>query len=160
MLPVLSPSIQISDPDSCLQYQVNVAGYSGVFMIPTSFRSSIYIDDDGIMWNVGGSNVIGRLFLDRSISTSDYDQYIVTVRSVLGNNASNVYTGGSLSSVQHYYLSNGRINSDTYYGDVIVDDDMSKYARDDNFLSNLYLLIIIFILLGGGIICFSKHSRN
>lgn len=148
------------DPDSCLQYQVNVAGYSGILMIPTSFRESIYVDPDDIMWNVGASNVVGRLFLSRSVSTGDYEQYIVTVRSCLANNASNVYTGGSYTSIQHYFLSNGRINTESYYGDVIVEDEMSNFAKDDSFNTNLYLLIIIFILLGGGIICFSKHSRN
>jgi len=148
------------DPDSCLQYQVSAAGYSGILMIPTSYKESIYVDSDGIMWNVGDSSVVGRLFLSRSVSTGDYEQYIVTVRSCLTNSASNVYTNGSLSSVQHYYVSSSRIISDTYYGDVIVEDEMSNFANDDSFKTNLYLLIIIFILLGGGIICFSKHSRN
>lgn len=148
------------NPDSCIQYQASAAGYSGILMIPTSFRSSIYLDDNGILWNVGASSIVGRLFTDRTISSGDYEQYIVTIRSCLSNNASNVYSGGSFSSVQHYYLSSGRITSDTTYGDVEVTEDLSTYSKDDQHIVQLYLLIIIFILLAGGVICYSKHWKS
>lgn len=148
------------NPSSCLQYQATIAGYSGVLMIPTSYKESVYIDDNGVLWNVGSSSIVGRLLLSRSMNSGDYKQYIVTVQSCLTNTASSVYRNGSLSYVTRYYLSGTSISNSAYYGDVVVSDDMSTYSKDASFQTNLYLLIIIFVLLGGGMICFSKHSRN
>lgn len=148
------------NPDSCLQYQASIGSYSGILMIPSTYRSSLFLDDAGVLWNVGSSTVTGRLFLSRNVSTGDWEQYIVNISSCLTNTANSVYQNGSLSRVTRYYYNGNRLTSSDYYGDVIVSKDVSTFAHDPDHLHNLYLLIIIFVLLGGGIICFSRRCRN
>ena len=51
----------IFKPENCLIYPITYNGDACTLLIPASYYESIYIDDNGVIWNVGNSTIQGRI---------------------------------------------------------------------------------------------------
>ena len=129
------------------------------FLIPIQYLENIYISSDGYLLNVGVDTIVGRAFLSDSFDSADYGYYVLEVDTALGNTANQVYRYHSLTSLRHYFEQNGRLASDTTYGDIQVQSINYDYGYNPDYSVNLYLVILIFV--GGVIIfCLLRKSMN
>lgn len=147
-------------PENCLMYDITYNDSACTLLIPASFYDSIYIDDNGVIWNVGISTIQGRIIFSDSINDSDYDMYLVQIFSCIGSTSapSTAYTGKSLTEVRHYYLgSHDRIQYSSSYGAITTNGDFSNLSRTSVAINKLMFTIIIALLLGGGFICYRRH---
>lgn len=147
-------------PENCLIFDITYNGSPCTLLIPASFYEQIYIDDNGVIWNVGDSTIQGRIIFSDTINDSDYDMYLVQITSCIGSTSapSQAYTYRSLTEVRHYYLqSSDRIRYESYYGALTTDGDNSNLSRNPVAVNKLMFTIIIALLLGGGFICYRRH---
>lgn len=147
-------------PENCLMYDITYNGSACTLLIPASYYESIYIDDNGVIWNVGNSTVQGRIIFSDSIDDSDYDMYLVQIVSCIGSTSapSTAYTGKSLTEVRHYYVGNyDRVQFTSSYGAITTNGDNSNLSRNSVAVNKLMFSILIALLLGGGFLCYRRH---
>lgn len=147
-------------PENCLIYPITYNGDACTLLIPASYYESIYIDDNGVIWNVGNSTIQGRIIFSDSINDSDYDMYLVQIVSCIGSTSapSTAYTGKSLTEVRHYYLgSYDRIQYSSSYGAITTNGDNSNLSRNPVAVNKLMFTIVIALILGGGFLCYRRR---
>lgn len=147
-------------PQNCLMYDITYNGNACTLLIPASYYECIYIDDNGVIWNVGNSTIQGRIVFSDNINDSDYDMYLVQIVSCIGSTSapSTAYTGKSLTEVRHYYLGNyDRIQYESSYGALTTTGDYSNLSRNPVAVNKLMFTILIALLLGGGFICYRRR---
>lgn len=147
-------------PENCLIFDVTFNGSPCTLLIPASFYEQIYVDNNGVIWNVGDSIIQGRIIFSDTINDSDYDMYLVQITSCIGSTSapSQAYTHRSLTEVRHYYLqSSDRIRYESYYGALTTTGDNSNLSRNPVAVNKLMFTILIALLLGGGFICYRRH---
>lgn len=147
-------------PENCLMYPITYDGSSCTLLIPASYYDSIYIDDNGVIWNVGNSTIQGRIIFSDSINDSDYDMYLVQIVSCICSTSapSTAYTGKSLTEIRHYYIGNyDRIQYSSTYGAITTNGDNSNLSRNPVAVNKLMFTIVIALLLGGGFICYRRR---
>lgn len=136
---------------NAVRYDVVVDGVPYVLLLPSDSLGQMYIDDDGLLWNVGSATVTGRIF-DSAFDPTASDGDIAYFTSCLGNNFSNNYTYGSPNYIRHYYVSSGRVTYDTEYTVFLVEDSPFPFREDD------ILKYITIMILGGVLICLLRKS--
>lgn len=147
-------------PENCLMYDITYNSSACTLLIPAAFYDSIYIDENGVIWNVGNANITGRILFSDTVNDSDYDMYLVQIVSCIGSTSapSTAYTGKSLTEVRHYYLgSYDRIQFTSSYGALVSNGDNSNLSRNPVVVNKLMFTIVIALLLGGGFICYRRH---
>lgn len=147
-------------PENCLMYPITYNNSACTLLIPASYYEQIYIDDNGVIWNVGDSVIQGRILFSDNVSDSDYDMYLVQIVSCIGSTSapSTAYTGKSLTEVRHYYLgSYDRIQYSSTYGAITANGDNSNLSRNPVAINKLMFTILIALLLGGGFLCYRRH---
>lgn len=147
-------------PENCLMYPITYNGSSCTLLIPAIYYDSIYVDDNGVIWNVGNSTIQGRIIFSDSINDSDYDMYLVQIVSCIGSTSApqTAYTGKSLTEVRHYYIGNyDRIQYTSSYGAITTNGDNSNLSRNPVAVNKLMFTIVIALILGGGFICYRRR---
>lgn len=147
-------------PENCLMYSITYNGNSCTLLIPASYYDSIYIDDNGVIWNVGNSTIQGRIIFSDYINDSDYDMYLVQILSCIGSTSApaQAYSGKSLTEVRHYFLgSYDRIQYTSSYGAITTNGDNSNLSRNVVAVNKLMFTIVIALLLGGGFLCYRRR---
>lgn len=150
----------IFEPENCLVYRISYNSSACTLLIPASYYEQIYIDDNGVIWNVGVDNIQGRIIFSDTINDSDYDMYFVQILSCIGSRSapSQAYSYRSLTEVRHYYLdSSNRIRYESVYGALTTTGDNSNLSRNPVAVNKLMFTILIALLLGGGFLCYRKH---
>lgn len=150
----------VFEPENCLIYPITYNDSTCTLLIPASFYEQIYIDKNGVIWNVGIDNIQGRILFSDNVSDSQYDMYLVQIVSCIGSTSapSTAYTGKSLTEVRHYYLgSYDRIQYSSTYGAITTNGDNSNLSRNPVAINKLMFTILIALLLGGGFLCYRKH---
>lgn len=149
-------------PDNCIRYSTTYNGSDCFLLIPASYYDSVYIDGNGVLWNVGNNTITGRLLFRDSISDSDYDSYWIVINSCIGstNSPSVMFSGGSLTEIRHYYLESGRIRYTSSYGAISINGDTSNYSRNLDANFKLIGTIVIALLMIGGFLCLRKRSNT
>lgn len=137
--------------------------YTIVF--PLEYRPYIWVDSDGVLYNISSSNITGRAFPGGTFDSTSYNYYIFTFRSMLGSNASTIYNYGYLSSLQYYYRSTSgnqqNLTSTTTYGNFYVDEDgIVEYRSLAVDYKSYYVAVVILFVLGGVWLCYWKSSRH
>ena len=155
-----SATASVFDPDNCIIYSASYNGASYYLLIPASYYDQIYIDDNGVIWNVGDGNISCRLVPSLSVSDNEWDYLGVTIYSVVQDNSQYSYNNGSLTRVRSYSLSSGRLYSSDSYGAITTTGDHSKLARNSTFSVRLVLYQILAVLLIGGFLCYRKQSHT
>ena len=148
------------EPENCLRFSVTYNSRPATLLIPASFYESVWVDDNGVIWNVGTTTISGRLIFSDTINDSDYDMYLVQILSCISSTSapSSVFNNGSLTEVRHYYLgSQNRIQYTSSYGSLTSTGDNSILSRNPVAVNKLMFTIVIALLLGGGFICYRKH---
>lgn len=148
------------EPENCLMYPITYNDSSCTLLIPASFYEQIYVDDNGVIWNVGDSTIQGRIIFSDTINDSDYDMYLVQITSCIGSTSapSQAYTYRSLTEVRHYYYaSSDRIRYESYYGALTTTGDNSNLSRNPVAVNKLMFTILIALLLGGGFLCYRRR---
>ena len=147
-------------PENCLVYPITYNGDACTLLIPASYYESIYIDDNGVIWNVGNSTVQGRIIFSDTIDDSDYDMYLVQIVSCIGSTSapSTAYTGKSLTEVRHYYVGGyDRLQYTSSYGAITANGDISNLSRNPVAVNKLMFTIVIALILGGGFLCYRRR---
>ncbi len=134
-------------------------GQSARLVLPAVTEATLWKDpDSGALYNVGTSNIVGRIFYGDADLT-DYNQYVFTMTPALNGNASTLYNDGYPNYCRRYYVSGGRVTYTTTYGNFIVTEVVNTPSDVQEDVNGLYLLVLI--LIGGvQILCFWKKSRN
>lgn len=148
------------EPDNCLIYDISYNGSACTLLIPASYYEHIYIDDNGVIWNVGIDDIQGRIVFSDSINDSDHDMYLVKIVSCIGSTSapSMAYKGKSLTEVRHYYDSGyDRLQYTSSYGALTTTGDNSNLSRNPVAVNKLMFTIVIALILGGGFICYRRH---
>lgn len=145
------------DPDNCIIYSASYSSYTGYLLIPASYYEQIYVDENGVIWNVGNGSVSCRFVSSLSVSDSDYAMRAVTLYSVVQDNASTVYNYGSLTRVRTYYQSSSRLTYTDYWGPITTDSDLSNLSRNSVVSLRLGIYMILAVFLIGGFLCYRKH---
>lgn len=144
----------------------NVVIYSGRFsnqacylVLPSAAADTLWVDpSDGAIYNVGTSNIVGRIFYGDADLTS-YTQYVFTLTPSLGNNASTLYNYGYPSYRRYYYYSGGGLRSSDTYGLFYVQEVINTPSDVPARVNGYYLLALI--LIGGvQVLCLMKKLRN
>ena len=147
-------------PENCLIYDITYNGTACTLLIPASYYESVYIDDNGVIWNVGVDNIKGRIIFSDTVDDSEYDMYLVQILSCISSLSapSQAYANRSLTEVRHYYLeSSDRIRYESYYGAITTIRDNSNLSRNSVAVNKLMFSILIALLLGGGFLCYRRH---
>lgn len=153
-----SASVGNFDPENCIIYSASYGSNSGYLLIPASYYEQIYIDDSGVIWNVGNGNISCRFVSSLGLSDSDYNISAVTIYSVVQDNASTIYKEGSLTRIRTYYQSSSRLTYTDYWGAITTVDDLSNLQRSPIVSVKLGLYMILAVLLIGGFLCYRKRS--
>lgn len=166
--------VTVSDPEDVAVFDLsddfnidrNVIIYEGIWngqsarlVLPASTATTLFIDSDSCLYNVGTDTITGRLFYDSEADLTDYNINAFTLTPCLGNNASTLYSSGYPSYNRNYYKSSSSYNNlsyDTTYGlfkVVRTVQTPSDLPADKN---GIYLLFIA--LIGGAVLlcCLKK----
>lgn len=146
------------DPENCIIYSASYGSNSGYLLIPASYYEQIYIDDSGVIWNVGNGNISCRFVSSLGLSDSDYNISSVTIYSAVQDNASTIYNERSLTRIRTYYQSSSRLTYTDYWGAITTADDLSNLQRSPIVSVKLGLYMILAVLLIGGFLCYRKRS--
>ena len=137
---------------NALRYRVLISGRSYVLLLPPEYVDQIYIDSQGLLWNVGTNTIQGRLFEDSFDPLADTGK-LLYLSPCLGNNFSHNRENGSPNYIRNYYWSSyDRLTYDTTYVTVEVEESGFSFRSGD------ILTYVIIILLGGMLLCLWKKS--
>lgn len=140
------------DVVNALRYRVTISGKSYTLLIPPEYINQLYIDSQGFLWNVGTTNVQGRLFETELDPLADTGK-LLYLSPCLGNNFSHNRQYGSPNYIREYYwTSSDRLTYDTAYVTVQVEESGFSFRSGD------ILTYVIIILLGGMLLCLWKKS--
>lgn len=140
------------DVVNALRYRVTISGKSYTLLIPLEYINQLYIDSQGLLWNVGTTNVQGRLFETELDPLADTGK-LLYLSPCLGNNFSHNRQYGSPNYIREYYwTSSDRLTYDTAYVTVQVEESGFSFRSGD------ILTYVIIILLGGMLLCLWKKS--
>lgn len=124
-------------------------------VIPAENEKNLFVDTDGSLYNVGTSNIVGRLF-SGNYDPLDYEIDVFTLTPTLGNNASSLYNNRYPSFNRHYYESGGRLYNTDTYGLFKVTKTVHTVS-DDNVAKNGVYLLALFMMGGIGVLCLFKR---
>ena len=128
-------------------------------VLPASTATTLYVSDDGALYNVGTSNIVGKIFYGDFEPLIYNNQYVFTLTPSLSNNANTLYNNGFPSYCTRYYYSSGSLRSSNTYGLFYVSKVVKTPSDLPDSLNGIYLLILI--LLGGvEILCCWKKSQK
>lgn len=137
-----------------LSYHVRINGTAYLLYLSPDDIDRIYIDSQNRMWNVGNSQITGRLF-QGTFSPTATTGNIMYLSPCLGNNFSNNRNYGSPNFYRNYYwTSNNTLTYGTTYCTIVVEDTTFPLVN-----SMIPSLVIIF-LVGVIFICLLRKSHN
>lgn len=140
------------DVVNALRYRVTISGQSYTLLVSPEYINQLYVDSQGRLWNVGTTNIQGRLFETEFDPLVDSGK-LLYLSPCLGNNFSHNREYGSPNYVRDYYWSSSdRLTYDTTYVTVQVEESGFSFRSGD------ILTYIIIILLGGMLLCLWKKS--
>ena len=146
----LSSNVQ-NDYVNCVRYDCVVDGKACTLLFPTNNRGSLFIDSDGLLWNMSTSNVQGRVIYDDFTPTATSGT-LVYLTPCLGNNFNSVYNNGSPNYIRRYYWSSGRLTYDETYVTIKVESAPFSFFTEDT-------VQYVLILIGGAmLLCLLKKS--
>lgn len=148
-------------PDrNVIVYDGSFGGTSCKLVFPASLQSSLWVDDSGYLFNVSGSNLVGRMFFTDSFDYSDYEYDVFTMRSVLTNTSNDILRYGYPSYRTHYYRSTSTsLQSDVTYGLFKV-SEVKNYVSDSVDYKVYSVLLVVIFMIGGVWLCLWKRSSN
>lgn len=144
----------------------NVVIYEGTWqgqecrlVLPASTAVTLFVGGDGSLYNVGTSNIVGKVFYGGFEPLVYNNQYVFTLTPSLNNNASTLYSHGYPSYCTRYYYSSGSLRSSVTYGLFKVSRVVHTPSDLPESMNGVYLLVLI--LIGGVIVlcCWKKSSR-
>lgn len=139
-------------------YEGKWNGSGARLVLPASTAATLWVDESGNLYNVGTSNIVGRIYYGDA-DLKDYNQYVFTLTPALSGNASILYNDGYPNYCRRYYVSSGRLTYTTTYGDFTVTEVVHTPSDVQGDINGLYLLVLI--LIGGvQVLCLWKKSRN
>lgn len=128
-------------------------------VLPASTATTLYVADDGALYNVGTSNIVGKIFYGDFEPLVYNNQYVFTLTPSLNNNANTLYNNGYPSYCTRYYYSSGSLRHSTTYGLYYVSKVVKTSSDLPDSMNGVYLLILI--LIGGvEILCYWKKSQK
>ncbi len=144
----------------------NVIIYEGTWqgqecrlVLPASTAVTLFVGGDGSLYNVGTSNIVGKVFYGDFEPLVYNNQYVFTLTPSLNNNASTLYSHGYPSYCTRYYYSSGSLRSSVTYGLFKVSRVVYTPSDLPESMNGVYLLVLI--LIGGVIVlCFWKKSSR
>lgn len=148
----------------------NVVIFQGTFdgdecflVFPASAAASFFVTDGGILTNVSGSNIIGRLFRSDTFEVTDYNYTIFTLTPILTSSGATSTYRYDYPSYSTYYSAgstgNNLASTNTYgnfYVTQRIDTDLTSVDQD------IYLLVLLLTLIQGSMFIFSwmRVSKN
>lgn len=142
----------LDSPDvNCVWYHVEIDNREYDLCFPKSDADSLWVSDSGYLYNVGTSDITGRI-IDGDIIPSSKAYDLVILGSVLRDNMSDIYEYNSYNELRSYYWSGNRKFYTSSWVHIKVLDVTNTYQTSS------YLTYIIIFLLGGGLICLLKKS--
>lgn len=143
---------------NCIRYKGSVNGNSATLLVPYSALSSLVVGEDGLLYNLGSSNIVGRIFYNDVFDNTDYNYVNFTLLPVLGASASNVYRYGGTSYISTYYKNSmGNNLSNTVNYAFFSVDDFEVFAPAVELMPNITMCCILFAL-GVIVLCLWKRS--
>lgn len=130
-------------------------------VVPVDTYPYLYVGENGVLYNVSGSNITCRLFPSGTFDPTDYNYRNLTLYPILGNSASNLYRYDYLSYMTYYYRgsSSTSLSSSTTYGNFYVEDIEIQRSLDVSYRT-YYVAVSSLFALGVIILCFWKSSRR
>lgn len=129
-----------------LEVRFNGIDYTAVFA--SSARESLTVVD-GLLFNIGPSNVTGRLFSGDSWSSGSYGTDYITLLPILNTGTSTtVYRYGNYNYRTTYYYSGSgsSLGSSTTYSDVQVVSGWNGFYSEAHTFLLFFVLALIIIL--------------
>lgn len=139
----------------------NVVIFQGTFnnrgcyvVFPVSYAASLYVTDGGILTNVSGSNIVGRVFYDDSFSITDYDYTTLTLSSILASGGATAsYRYGYPSYITEYRSGSGSsLFSSSTYGNFYVTERIDADVSSVDY--EMYLLMVALVIIQGSMMIF------
>lgn len=127
-------------------------------LFPQSVADSL-CSVDGVLINLGNSNITGRVFYSDSFDSSDFELSFLVLSSQFSTQTANsIYQYSYPSYLRHYYDNGTRlVNSDSYgffyVSDIVPTFDSSREQKQ------YYIILIICLFVGSGFI-FARLSRR
>ena len=162
---ILSPSESFSSRSLPIIPRDNTLLYFGSFdnrdcwaLFPQSASDSL-CSIDGVLVNLGSSNITGRIFYADAFDLTDFQLSFIVLSSQFSTGTANTVYTYSYPSYVRYYYSNGQrlVNSDSYgffyVSDIVPTFDTSREQKQ------YYIILIICLFVGSGFI-FSRLSRR
>lgn len=149
----ISPlSVDSSGLINCVCFDVTISGTEYTLLFPSAYESSLMVDSDGLLWNMSGSSITGRLFQGEFDPTADTG-ILLYLAPCLGNNFSTNHNYGSPNYIRRYYWSSSdRLSYSDSYVTVRVNDSFHLFHSD------CVLDYVIVFLIGCCLICLWKRS--
>ena len=150
-------SLDSTDWVNVVLYDVSISGTQYLLAFPSDYEGNLLVDSDGLLWNVSGNTITGRLFQSEFDPAAD-EGYLLYMNPCLGNNFTSNHEYGSPNYVRHYYWENSswdeRLTYDQNYVTVQVDDIHHLYHTDE------LLDYVVIVLIGCCLICLWKRSAR
>lgn len=142
------------DFTNVLRFDVSVNGSDYTLLFSPSYVDQIYIDSQNRLWNMGTSQIQGRV-IDGDFNPYAQTGTLVYLGPCLGNNFSTIYTYGSPNWFREYYYSAGRLTYDDTYVQITVDKAYYPF-----FVGDTLMYVLIFLVGGGVLICWLNRFRR
>lgn len=139
---------------NALRYDCTVSGSDVILLFSPSCIDSLFIDENGRLWNLSTSTIQGRV-VDETFNPYAVSGTLVYLTPCLGNNFSTIYNYGSPNYLRRYYWSNDRLTYSDTYTEIVVNDYHYPY-----FESDLWNYFFAFILLGGVLFLWLSRFRR
>lgn len=152
--PVLLSADTVTDYVNVLRFDVTINGTAYTLLVSPAYEDQLFVDADGYLWNIGTSNIQGRLF-DGTFNPYATSGTLVYLTPCLGNNFSSVYNGGSPNYTRRYYRSGNGYTYTESYVRIHVDKVFHTFKVSDTLV-----YLIIFILLGGVLFLWLSRYRH
>lgn len=138
-------------------YEGKWQGQDCRLVLPASTAVTLFVADDGALYNVGTSNIVGKIFYGDFEPLVYNNQYVFTLTPSLSNNASTLYNNGYPSYCTRYYYSSGSLRSTATYGLFSVTKVVKTPSDLPESVNGVYLLVLV--LIGGVmVLCYWKKS--
>lgn len=132
-----------------LRYNVRINSTDYTLLLPIQSNNSIWVDNDGFIYNVGTSTISGKLYTGDTFNPNVDNGLMLYLNPVLSNNYSSIRNNRSNNYMRRYYWERYNSYNNDYrltYTDTYV--HVKVLSNPYTFATTDTLTFILIILLG------------
>lgn len=145
--------------DNTVLYRGSFSGRDCWLLLPLGSTDTL-ITINGVLVNVGGSNITGRLFYTDELNLTSYEDTFLVLTSQFSTNLPNqVYLYQYSSYARYYYYNGSRLTYNDTYGDFLVTQQLDTSDNRPTIVTQSLITILLLFVGTSFILGFFRVAR-